>query len=424
MYKVAVVGSGPSGLMAALQLSKVQGIAVHLIEKNDQIGKKVKASGGGMCNYTQHAPIEVLLRHYGDNGQFLKHAFKQLDAFKTEALLSEIGIVPLIREDGKVFPASLDAKQWLGAFESQLRRQGVQVLLNHAISALQQGADGFWQLLSPSAGELSQYDAVILAIGGASYPGLGTAGDGYPMLEALGQVVNPPKPALSGIVLEAPIVGLEGISVTSATLSLHRAGQLVKMAGQVVFGPLELLITHKGLSGPLILNSSRWYQPGDRLVLNWLGWQQGEIERYLLDAAQRHGKRQLGTVLGELPVPSRLMLYLLGLAGVPSDKCMAELSKSERLRIVSAFTAFDIGAFKPVGISQAMATAGGLSLSAVSGKTMAVKGLEGLYVVGELLDIDGDTGGYNIQAALTTGYAAAMAIIKSYNQKRGNVEEV
>lgn len=408
MYTVAVIGSGPGGLMAAWQLSLCPEIEVHLFEKNEKLGEKIRVSGGGMCNYTQHATADLLMKHYGDGGPFLKHAFKQLDAFSTEALLGTIGIIPLIREDGKVFPASLQASQWIGAFERELRIRGVHIHKRSSIDHLERKSTGRWM-----AGGAGPWDAVVLATGGASYPRLGTRGDGYQILEALNLPIVAPKPALCGIRLLSPLAGLEGISVPRATLKILRGQHYIRMAGKYETDPSELLVTHKGLSGPLILNNSRWFENGDKLHINWSGQPTKVISDYLVEAANISGKRQVARVLKALALPQRLLEFLIQEAGIDGACTMGQLNKSQRALLVETTTAYGVEAFESLGWHQAMATKGGLALSSVNQKTMAVRDQPGLYVVGELLDIDGDTGGYNIQAALTTGFVAAKAIIKS-----------
>lgn len=424
MSKVIVVGSGPSGLMAAWQLSRVEGITVHLIEKNDRLGKKLLASGGGMCNYTHHEDANQLMQHYGDQGSFLKHGFKALDAYKVEDLLDQIGIHPFVREDLKVFPASLKARQWVDAFESVLKKHGVKIHLNQRLARVKKPTETSekWLLttrdttngqVGPDESIAWEADAVVMALGGASYPSLGTSGDGYAILGALGIEMTPILPALCALDLDTPLSGLEGISVSSAQLRLRDKGRYIPMAGATTFGPLELLITHKGLTGPLILNSSRWFRPDREILINWLGMSPEAIDKVLVAQGQSGGKKSVGHALGPLGLPARLVKYLIQWAQVPEQTPMATLSKVQRQGLVQALTHYPVGAYKSQGMRAAMATAGGVALDQINPKTMGIKDLPGLYVVGELMDLDGDTGGYNIQSALTTGFVAAQHIIKT-----------
>lgn len=417
--KVAIIGSGPSGLMAAWQLAEA-GMNVVLFEKNERLGKKILASGGGMCNYTHDEPKEVLGKHYGDHGASLKHAFKGLDAHQLMALLKTIGIEPWIREDAKVFPASKSASQLIGAFEQRLRHLGVDIRLRTSVRAIVHQCDAgsdncvagrgnycgnYWIIKGNDLEEA--FDFVVLAVGGSSYPSLGTSGDGYRLLEQLGLPIVAPRPALTAVLLETPLDTLAGLSAPNAILTIKKHDPINHVQAQG-----ELLITHQGLSGPLILNQSRWILPGDTLSINWLGWSKKELGQFFEDGVKQFGKRKVLNYWLGLPLSEGLLRHLFAISAVNDEATMATLTKIDRERLISVVLDSQFDRFSLQGFERAMVTAGGLALEALNLKTFEVKGLSGLFVIGELVDIDGDTGGYNIQAAFSMGYAAARAIAK------------
>lgn len=436
--KVAIIGSGPSGLMAAWQLAEA-GIGVVLFEKNERLAKKILASGGGMCNYTHDEPREVLASHYGDHGIAMKHAFKGLDGYQLMSLLKTIGIDPWIREDGKVFPTSKSASQLVAAFEQKLRHLGVDIRLKSRVRGLVKvsGEGVISENEDRVAGrgnycgnyyvadrgnyyvqfgdDLEEaFDAVILAVGGASYPSLGTSGDGYRLLEQLGLPIVAPRPALTAVLLETPLDTLAGLSAPNAILTIKKQDQIDQSGNSRgnIQAQGELLITHQGLSGPLILNQSRWISSGDTLLINWLGWSKKEIGQFFEDGIQQFGKRKVLNYWLGLPLSEGLLRHLFALSEVNGETTMATLSKIERERLIGVVLNSQFEQFSLQGFERAMVTAGGLALESLNLKTFEVKGLSGLYVIGELVDIDGDTGGYNIQAAFSMGFAAARGIIK------------
>ncbi len=424
--KVAIIGSGPSGLMAAWQLAEA-GIRVVLFEKNERLAKKILASGGGMCNYTHDEPREVLASHYGDHGIALKHAFKGLDGYQLMSLLKTIGIDPWIREDGKVFPTSKSASQLVAAFEQRLRHLGVEIRLKSRVRGVVKGSDegGNYYVADRVADRGNYYvqfgddleeafDAVVLAVGGASYPSLGTSGDGYRLLEQLGLPIVAPRPALTAVLLETPLDTLAGLSAPSAILTIKKQDQIDQSGNSRgnIQAQGELLITHQGLSGPLILNQSRWISSGDTLSINWLGWSKKEIGQFFEDGIQQFGKRKVLNYWLGLPLSEGLLRHLFALSEVKGETTMATLSRLDRERLIGVVFNSQFEQFSLQGFDRAMVTAGGLALESLNLKTFEVKGLSGLYVIGELVDIDGDTGGYNIQAAFSMGFAAARGIIK------------
>ncbi len=399
--KLAVIGAGPSGIICALHCQR-SGIDVTLYEKSNQLAKKMLVAGGGMCNYTHNQSVDDFLKHYGENGLFLKNALRAFSPLKTIALFKKMGIGAHIREDGKIFPSSLSGKTMVDKLQNELIKSGVEIKLGIAVREIIQ--QDKWKVIADNE---SEYDAVVIATGGASYPHLGTVGDAYGWFKALNLPVVKPRPALTSIALNDDHSKVSGISFKNAELTIIREGKhLLKSSG-------ELLITHKGLSGPLILNNSRSINSGDKIYINWLGLEGKSFDKQLILEVEKNGKKQLSTVLESFTIPKAFVMHQLSkIKEVQPDIKMSVLTKKQRLSIVEIFCYEQLNNPQCLGFKNAMVTAGGLSLDVVSRKTFAVKGFRGLYAVGEVIDIDGDTGGYNIQAALSMGYLASQHIVK------------
>jgi predicted Rossmann fold flavoprotein len=377
-----------------------------IIEKNNGLGKKLLASGAGMCNYTHNEDIETFMSHYGPHGKQLKHAFKAFDAYALMDYLKEMGVLPLIREDGKVFPKSLKSSSLIEAFGSALKSNGVKIHYGEKVTGVSH-KNNQWEVATTKG----TYDAnyVVIATGGASYPSLGTSGDAYEWLKKLDIEIKEVKPALTGILVKAPLVTLAGLSFKAVTLHVRRQGRSILTYCH------DLLITHKGFSGPLILNSSRSYEQGDVLSLNFLNMSNNEFDQWLISEVTMNGKRQIKTVLEGLELPKAFLYEVLEKNKIDGTQKVSELSKKQRQILVESFTDYKIEEFESIGFERAMVTAGGVSLKELSMKTFKIKKYEKLFVVGEVVDIDGDTGGYNIQAAFSMGYCAAKQVIKEEN---------
>jgi predicted Rossmann fold flavoprotein len=421
-----VIGGGPAGLFLASRLAERIGASsegrIVVLEKMAKPGRKLLVSGTGRCNITHQGPITDFLSHYGGAGRFLK---KALYAFSNEDLASwlvERGIELEAEEGGKLFPASRKASDILRALLEECGRHGVSLLTSTKVVALRRregGRDGgrdaaFLVDGLRADGTLLTLGSRLLAIaaGGSSYPGTGSSGEGYALAASLGHSIVPPRPALTPLVLRDPaLCVLAGLSFEDLAFAIRRGGKRIGGSRG------DVLITHEGLSGPGILDASRGLEPGDLLELDFAGLGLEGFRAALASRVAAAPRSLVRTVLADAGLPKRLAELICALVGrsedtLSGDTRCAELKREARdamARMAAAFPA-EIGALG--GFEKAMVTAGGVSLGEVDSGTMASRVVEGLYFAGEVLDYDGDTGGYNLQAAFSSADAAARAMME------------
>ncbi|MBN1646988.1 MAG: aminoacetone oxidase family FAD-binding enzyme [Spirochaetales bacterium] len=404
MKKVAIIGGGPAGMTAALAAAQTtgSGTGVSLFDKNDRYGKKLLLSGSGQCNITHSgSKDEFLLCFPREQQQFLKpplYAFFREELF---ALFKTCGISFIQRDDGKYFPKSMHASDLRNSLLKMLSAAGVGQKCNANVVSLAYDS-GKYVLKLDDGSELAGWDAVILACGGKSYPSTGSDGSAYALASALGHKVVPPRPALADITIKDFFLsGCRGTSFGSASAELYRDGRKIMDCRG------DLLVTHRGFSGPLVLNNSRYFRKGDelRMDFNSLG---PAFERDFLDAVKQSGSRMLKNFLSEKGYPENFSIALLGQNGPDPFGKLAEMDKKQRTLLKNLFTAASFVIASPGDFRRAMLTAGGVSLTEINRKTMASLLLPGLFFAGEIMDIDGPGGGYNLQAAFSTGYCAGV----------------
>ncbi len=389
-YDTIIIGGGAAGLYAAAQLA---GEKVLLLEKMDRPGLKVLASGGGQCNFCHAGSPQELLKAFHD-GRFAKFALRALTTEKLRAHFDELGVPSLVREDGKVFPESLKASDIVGALKKRAIDRGIQIRTTTAVTGLSV-YNGYFTVKT----DKERYSArrVLLATGGFTYPQLGSSGDGYELAAGMGHGIRAPRPSLAPVeVKDAWIHKLSGIAVPAA---------LVDARGRRSEG--DLLFTHDGLSGPLVLDQAGDLSAGETIRLDF--WR-ADLEGQLIEAAASKGATTVGAWFGaQEKLPGRLLTALLGSL---SAKRLGDLTKKERAQLVEHLTAHPLRIHR-IKDERAMVTRGGVSLEEVNPKTMESKKVPGLYLLGEILDIDGRTGGYNLHFAFASAQLAAQAIIKA-----------
>ncbi|MFN8009957.1 MAG: aminoacetone oxidase family FAD-binding enzyme [Holophagaceae bacterium] len=408
MGTVIVVGAGAAGMVAAWRAA-ARGRRVLLLEANGRVGVKLRISGGGKCNVTHDGPVASLLAAFPKpQARFLRPALHRFSNTDVVALLHREGVRTYTRDNGRVFPLDRpgSAGEVVAAFEALLRRSGAELRTGARVLGLEGAAPRVTGLRL--AGGSLPCEALVLATGGASYPETGTRGEVAGWLQALGLPVAPWFPALAPIPLAEPRPDWEGVALRDgALLLLHGpAGRrLGAFAGDVVF-------TRSGLSGPAALELSQAVEAARRQGAAWLAYalEPGlDVEAELVSARRDHPHLALHTWLARR-LPARLAGPALEGTALDPDRRFKDLTRGEGARLRSLVEAFPLGAPGPVPLSRGEVAAGGLSLAAVDPATMRVKGWDNLYVCGELLDVDGPVGGYNLQAAFSTGFVAGESV--------------
>jgi len=436
--QVIVIGAGASGMMAAGRAAEL-GAEVLLLEKMKRPGKKLLISGQTRCNLTNARGLDDFISMYGPNGRFLRNVFHRYFRNDLLAFLEHYGVETKPQPDGRVFPASDDARDVVKAFQRYLADYGVQMHTGVRATGIQ--VDG--GRVKGVQTEHGQYGAaaVILATGGASYPGTGSTGDGYRMAEAVGHTITRLRPALVPLVVQEVRLAksMQGVSLRNVRLTAFRsqADEIeasLTPTNDVGRGtghekapwPIiesrrgEMMITHFGISGPITLQMSLAIvdalQKGPVSVS--IDLQPDLSEKQLHQLLQRdfelHGKRSHRRILSEL-LPRKMVEPFVEMTGIPPDKPVNQIGAAERKRLVSLLKSLRFDIKGPLPLAAAMVTAGGVSLKEIDPHTMASRLVTGLYFCGEVLDLDADTGGYNLQAAFSTGYVAGGQAAKFVN---------
>lgn len=420
-YDVIVIGGGAAGLMAAGQAAQV-GARTLLLEKMARPGRKLFISGKGRCNLTNTAPIREFIQHFGTNGRFLRQAFHRYFAPDLMAFFEQLGVPTITERGGRVFPASESAQDIVNAFEAWNRKMGVSARLNAPVDHLfveKKRVRGV--VLHPSSQIAAR--AVIVATGGASYPGTGSTGDGYRFAEALGHTIIPIRPALVPLVTAGDIAQkCQGLSLRNVKVSVW----VDKRKADQAFG--EMLFTHFGVSGPIILTLSRdivdalHARKKVQLSIDLKpALDEAKLDARLLRDLDANGKKQFQTLLKGL-LPQKLIPVCVALTGIPSDKVCHQITADDRKRLRSWLKDFRLDITGHRSFGQAIVTAGGVDTREVNPRTMESKRISGLYFAGEVLDLDADTGGYNLQAAFSTGWLAGRCAAEA-SLNLVNIEE-
>ena len=398
IYDCIVVGSGPAGLMAGCHLSGKKNI---ILEAEEKMAQKLLLSGGGQCNLTHSGDIKTFFDRYGDKSRFVRKALSGFTNKDTMAFFNDRNTPLITREDGKVFPRSLDAWDVLRCLRQEVESLGVEIVMATKVIDIKYSECVFTIKTSKVQ---YQTKSIILAAGGASYPMTGSDGSGIKLSKELGHEIIDVKPALTPVYIkDFALTPLAGIAYTAGVITHWRGGKkLGSYQGDV-------LITHTGLSGPGILDNSRYMMAGDELKLRML-----DADKTLetLEAELLKGrKKRVKTVVSDF-MTKRTADLLVGLVGIENEQTCSELGKKARKMLLSYAEGLPMTIRKMGDLKSAMTTAGGVSTKEVAAGTMASKVQAGLYFAGEILDVDGDSGGFNIQWAFSSGRLAALSVNK------------
>jgi predicted Rossmann fold flavoprotein len=405
-WDVVVIGAGAAGLMAGIRAAE-RGRRTLVLEKNRKAGVKILMSGGTRCNITQATDNRGIVAAYGPPGKFLHSALAAFGVQQTIDFFEAEGVATKVEETGKIFPVSNKAADVLDALLRRLNRSGAVLALNEPAAELRVVDERF--VLATPLRTLNGAK-VILTSGGRSYPGSGTTGDGYRFAERFGHRIIPPRPALVPLTTNVPWVAeLRGITLMDVSVRiLDQEQTLAARRG-------SLLFAHFGLSGPVILDVSRavsGHAQPQALVLEvdlLPTLPEPALGDWLRTESLASGKKQLAVVLAQ-QAPRRLCEILLEQAGLAKDRKAAALTKDERLRLVRAVKHLSIPLTGTLGFQKAEVTAGGVALDEVDSRTMQSKLATNLYLAGEVLDLDGPIGGFNFQAAWSTGWLAGGSV--------------
>lgn len=408
---IVIIGGGAAGMLAAYTAA-MRGAPVLLLEKKNRLGTKILISGGGKCNVTHAGPMEeIRARFRANEGRFLRPSFYRFTNEDFVQMLTEKGMEVYTRPDGRIFPvAPYDAKDVVAVLEAHLRDAGVRVWLEAPVAGIAT-ADGAVTGVRLEDGRTVAATQVIVAVGGSSYPATGTTGDGWRWMQALGHTLVPLRAALAPLYLDpTPPAEWSGVALRDCLLrarALTSGGQPGK---ERMRWRGDLLWTHKGVSGPTALGVSREIaeaipeaslveadvlpdEPHDRLNARLLEW------------TKTHPRRGVADFLEEI-VPNRLVRPIFEASKVDPAIRGAYLGQKERGRLVTTLKGWTLGKVRHVPLERGEVVAGGISLEEVDPQTMRSRKIRGLYLCGEVLDIAGPVGGYNLQAAWSTGFVA------------------
>ena len=418
MKNVCIVGGGAAGLMAAYAAAKNEHKVV-LFEKNEKLGKKIYITGKGRCNFTNDVSPDEFLQNVVRGERFLRGAIYSFSSQKTIDFFENNGLSVKIERGNRAFPSSDHASDVTKTLEKACRSVGVDIRLNEKVEKI--------RVLQEENGNMSDIgimrrvvelstvngdylcDVVIIATGGLSYPSTGSTGDGYAFAKNCGHTVTDLKCGLCGLNLEGEdFKELQGLTLKNVALT-------IKQGAKVVYSDFgEMLFTHFGISGPIVLSASSVV---NRLPLGQLSvgldlkpaLDEQTLDKRLLRDFEKYKNKRISNALCEL-LPQKLILFVLKASGISEKKNVNVLTKEERARLVSTLKNLPLKIRSLRGFEEAIITSGGVELSEINPKTMESKKVRGLKFCGEVLDVDAFTGGFNLQIAFSTGYAAGNTI--------------
>lgn len=406
MANVLVIGGGAAGLLAGIAAAQ-SGAQTVILEKMRRPGKKILITGKGRCNITNNCDLQEIIKNIPGNGRFLNSALRRFTNQDIVQLLEDNGLPTKVERGGRVFPVSDKAVDVVDTLVKIYKNYGGRLLTDCKVKSI---TAEFGKITGAVTADGQKFtaDAVILAAGGSSYPGTGSDGSGVKLAKALGHTIVPLAPSLVPLESDSPyIAGLQGLSLRNIEGTVYADGK--KIGSE--FG--EMLFTHFGVSGPIILSLSkcvaeafaRGAQEVELAIDLKPALDKDKLDARLQRDFMQYSRKQMPNGMKDL-LPQRLIAPVLDQAFIDEEKFVNQLSRAERRRLVDVLKAFTVPITGTRPIAEAIVTAGGVSLKEIDPKTMESKLIKGLFFAGEVMDIDGYTGGYNLQAAFSTGYAA------------------
>jgi predicted Rossmann fold flavoprotein len=410
-FQTIIIGAGAAGLMAAIISARNHsnnGQDILIIEKNKVIGRKILVTGNGRCNLTNTNISPD--RYYGTNTKGLLNIFSRFSSRETMDFFEELGVRLKTEERGRVFPVTNQASTIVDLLIEELNRLKINIQLEESVTGLSRcniGVYEMWKVTTDKSVYTAKY--VVIAAGGKSYPQLGSTGDGYNLAQKLGHRIIEPKPALVPLELEEHwFHKLQGVK-TEVELIIKEGGKIIASNKE------ELIFTHYGISGPAVLDISRLVvdysrKPGVTIAINFFpGYDAESLQRFLTERWKAHTQKTLfNSLLGVMP--KKLCKVLITELKIDGDKTVSHITKKELATLAENLTGWVIKVKRPRPFAESMVTAGGVSLDEVNARTMESLKAKGIYLAGEVLDIDGISGGYNLQFAWSTGYLAGLQI--------------
>ena len=401
--KVVVIGGGPAGLMAAGTAAKYGGNVV-LIEKNNILGRKLLITGKGRCNITNFCDVENVLNNINsNNSKFLYSALNSFSCYDAFSFFTELGVELKIERGNRVFPETDKASDVRDALKKYAVQNGVTIINEQVIDV------NASPLTVTTNNDVYNADAVIIATGGLSYPLTGSTGDGYKFAKKLGMTVTKTQPALVAMLSnDSYLPQVAGLSLKNVSIEIKDSNQKVVYTD---FG--EMLFTHNGVSGPVILSaSSKLEQSKDYcLYIDFkpaLSFEQ--LDERILKDFSKYINKDFTNSLGDL-LPNSIIPIIIKKSGIDPRQKVNTVTKQQRKQLVSIIKAFDVNLYSKAGFGEAIITSGGVSTKQINPKTMQSSTVKGIYFAGEVIDLDANTGGYNLQIAYSTGYVAGKSAV-------------
>ena len=412
--RVAVIGAGASGLFAAAQLLRL-GASVDIYERNDRVGKKLSITGKGRCNITNKCTPAQVFENVVTNPKFLFSAINSFTPDNTIEYFESIGVATKVERGRRVFPQSDRAADVVNALEHDVKSRGGNIILNTRVSAVRQEKNGVEVFFD---GGSAEYDCAVVATGGESYKGTGSTGDGYAFAKTLGNKINTPRAALVPIYLKDDVSPLAGLSLRNVTVTVSSPGKRdISMFG-------EMLFMHRGISGPTVLSLSslcadrtdgRGKFSSAKVFIDLKPALDNEkLDKRIVRDLSDGNTKAVKNVLPAL-MPKSLIPFMLAQADISQDRRACDITSAERESLVRAVKGLSFTPDCLGGVNEGIITAGGVDVKQINPRDCSDKLAENVYFIGEVLDVDALTGGYNLQIAFSTAYICAKGIAGKYN---------